>query len=226
MSKTRILFLLILALLRLPLICQAEEFSSMLSFKLRRFLSDNPNASRALSNAVTTAFAHRSIRLYYFYSDDERLRRAFHSFPDESSVSICVRENQSSVDEFLCLLFEVINSTSEKQFEEIYRAAEAGTVTKQDFAKGIAQAEFKTTKQVRELLKTIGIHSEDSYYCKAFLHCPDTFDDFLLYSKKVSRGIDPLGEYESQYDAIRNSALMVTPPHSTATNLFKKSTNP
>src|SRR5438045_3597411 len=82
---------------------------STISPKLRTLLMEKPAALRAWTNALTEAFSNRTVRLYYFYSDDESEARAFHYYPnqiDQAEVIICVRENQRPSDEFICIFYE------------------------------------------------------------------------------------------------------------------------
>src|SRR5271165_1445404 len=63
----------------------ASGVFSMASPKLRQFLTGHREASQMMSNVVSEAFSNRTVRLHYFYSEDESVARARHYYPDESS---------------------------------------------------------------------------------------------------------------------------------------------
>ena len=199
----------LLLLLGLSPSSQAEEgrILNTLSPKLRQFLSENPKAYQSLTNSLSEAFAKRTLQLYYFYSDDESIARASHYYPNEAAVGIFIRENQQALDEFICLVFEAINSISEKGFLELFAKAESGEISKDNFTREIAKLEFKAAKRTRDLLMGIrpsGSEAFRSYYYKRFKDCPDDFEDFLLYSKKVSSPHrDSTKEWEMKYDLLR-----------------------
>jgi len=179
----------------------------MASPKLRQFLTANPEASRMLSNVLSEAFSNRTVQLYYFYSEDESVARACHYYPDESSVSIRVRENQQPCDEYIILIYEMLNSEGEKRFRKIFHEAQSGTVTKEDFIRSILQQEFEAYKRTQSLLKTFKLGKGEiakSYYYNRFFHMPGDFEEFLAYQKKVSPKRDPVKEYGSQYDYLRS----------------------
>jgi hypothetical protein len=174
--------------------------------KLRQFIADHTAASKLLTNAFSEAFSNRTVQLFYFYSDDESIPRAFHYYPDESVVGISIRENQKSSDEFICLLFEVLNSESEKHFQEIYQKAKDGILSKADFVNALFKTEFEAVKKTRDLIRDLNLNKREiseSYYYNRLIECPNKFEDFLTYKKKVSPHRDQIKEYEMQYDALR-----------------------
>src|SRR5438876_5736803 len=131
---------------------QEVKILNKVSPKLRQFLIEHPTALRPLTNVLSVAFAERTLQLYYFYSDDESVARASHDYPDESVVAIFIRENQQPLDEFISLIFEAQNSTSEKQFLKLFAKAKSGAISKNDFARDIVRLEFDATKRTRDLL--------------------------------------------------------------------------
>src|SRR2546430_1714706 len=58
------------------------NFLSSVSPNLRKFLLDHPTAMKVLTNALSEAFSNRTVRLYYYYSDDPGERRANHFYPN------------------------------------------------------------------------------------------------------------------------------------------------
>jgi len=179
----------------------------MASPKLREFLSAHPAALQSLTNILSRAFAERTIQLYYFYSDDESAARASHYYQSDSVVGIVIRENQQPADEFICLVFEVLNSESQKLFQELMRKAESGAISRMDFAEEMLRVEFKAVQAIRDLLGTFRLSKREmskSYHYKLFNETPKRFEDFLAYTKKISvPERDVLEEYKVKYDALR-----------------------
>ena len=205
------------------LLCRAQGTNvyGMMSPKLSQFLTTHTGASELLSNVLFEAFAGRSVQLYYFYTDDTNMARAFHYYPDESSVGIVIEENQQPSDQCICLIFEMLNSEREKQFQAFYQEAQAGNISRTNFAIGILRQEFGTVERMKALLHHFDLSktemAEPNYY-KSFTDCPDTFDGFLSYSQKLwPKGNDRMTFYEQQYDYLRqtqqrpNTALDPTP---------------
>jgi hypothetical protein len=188
---------------------QQNNIISEASPKLKKFLLDNPEAAKIFTNAISNTFANRTVRLYYFYSDDESEARAFHFYPNMAGspdVMLCIRENQTSLDEFITTFFETLNSKNESGFTALSQNAYSGTITREQFAKGILQYEFEATKNTRSILLTLKFGTKeinDSHYYGRFIECPTNFDDFLAYSKKVSQDRDVMKEYELKYDSLR-----------------------
>lgn len=186
---------------------QQGDLLNMVSPKLREFLTENPKAFKVLTNTLSEAFSNRTVQVYYFYSDDDSVPRASHYYPDESVVGILIRENQQPLDEFICLLFESINSTSERRFQKVFEKVKSGEISKSDFVKEMNQTEFAAIKRTRDALKGITVSKNEagkSYYYKRFIECPDGFDDFAAYSKKVaSPHRDTTKEWEAKYDLLR-----------------------
>jgi hypothetical protein len=189
---------------------QAKILNSNYSIspKLRQFIIDHPAASQFLTNAFSEAFSNRTVQLYYFYSDDESIPRAFHYYPDESVVGIGIRENQQPSDEFICLLFEILNSEGEKHFKEICQKAKGGALSKTNFVNEILKVEFEAVKRTRTLILDLGLKKKEisqSYYYNRLIGCPNKFEDFLSYKKKVSPQRDQIKEYETEYDSLQKT---------------------
>jgi hypothetical protein len=178
---------------------------NMASPKLKQFLANHSAASQTLVAAISESFSNRTVQLYYFYSNDEARPRALHYYPGDSAVGLAIRENQEPCDEYLCLIFEILNSQGEKRFKDLMEQAKAGTVSRKDFARGIMRQEFQAVQRVRGMLDGLKLSPEEkgaSYYFKMFADCPDDFEKFLTYKPKgVTR--EPLKEYEQQYDSLR-----------------------
>lgn len=177
--------------------------------ELKKLLIDNPSAPKLLTNLLAEAFPNRTVRLYYFYSNNESEPRAFHYFPNAIGVAdvvICVQENQSPLDQFICLLFEILNSTGESRFATLLNEAKAGNISRTEFAKGMVIIEFDATKKTREMLLKLrfnGKAAAESHYYGRFIECPTDFDAFIVYQKKARSRRNPIEEYEVKYDSLR-----------------------
>jgi hypothetical protein len=192
-----------------PSWAQEGMMRTTVSPKLRQFLADHQDATKILTNAISEIFSNRTVGVYYFYSYDETKPRAYHYYPNvvsEPQVVICVRENQEPVDEYITLIFEMVNSTGEKRFAKLCDDARAGRVPKKEFAREILKIEFETIQGTRErvmALKIGGKETIESFCYKRYLECPNKFEDFLSAMEKDPGSPNPLKEYEAQYDAMR-----------------------
>lgn len=188
---------------------QESQILNTISPKLRAFLTEQPAALNELTNALTHTFSGKTVRLFYFYSNDESEPKAFHYYPNTigmADVVICTRENQQPLDEFITILFEVVNARGESRFSQLVESARAGTVSKTEFARGILKAEFEASKATRDALRHLKVSKQDqaaSYYYGRFTGCPNEFEEFLSYSKKISPLRDASKEYELKYDSLR-----------------------
>jgi hypothetical protein len=187
---------------------ETPNILDMSSPKLRQFLVGHPVASITLSNIYVEAFSNRSVHIFYFYSDDESVPRAHHSYADEASVNIFIRENQQPSDECLSLIFEMINSEGEKRFLQLADMAKSGKITKQDFVKEVMRQEFKAVRKIQSLIGGFNLNNtetHESYFYNRIANCPGNFEDFLTYKKKVSPNRDQVKEYGQWYDYLRKN---------------------
>jgi len=186
---------------------QGNRVLGMCSPKLRQFLNKHAEALQVFTNTFNAAFAHRSVEIYYFYSEDKSVPAASHDYLEEGGVRIRIRENQTPPDEFISLLFEVINSESQGHFEELIAKARAGTVSRRDFAEEMLRTEFKAVEKTRALLPNLKFTKRekfDSYGYRQFSNCPEGFKEFLAYTKNVDAPHrDAVEVYESAYDVLR-----------------------
>jgi hypothetical protein len=179
--------------------------------QLQQFLSDHPQASQILSKGLAEAFSNRKLLIYYFYTKNESVPRASHIYPDKSSVSIFLRENQLPCDEYICLFFEILNSEGESNFQQLALKARAGQISKKDFATCIMRQEFQAVKRTRDSIGSLGLNQKeigDSYYFNRFVNTPNDFDKFLVYIKQVSPQRDQFAEYERYYDNLNKGNIL------------------
>ena len=192
----------------------------MTSPKLRQFLIEHPEASLALSNALSEAFSNRSVHLFYMYSEDESISRASHYYEDASSVGIVLRENQQPTDECICLIYEILNSEGEKRFKQLTEQAKSGTVTKEDFVKGILREEFPTEMKMQKIVGTFKLtkkEKKESYFYDQIIHEPSDFEAAIAYKKKAAHNQELIKFYEQEYANLRatgprsNQSMQPTP---------------
>jgi hypothetical protein len=192
-----------------PCLAQDARALYLPSPKLRQFLHETPTASQTLSNVLVETFVDRTLCLFYFYSEDKSVARAYHDYPDETHVAIYIRENQQPLDEFICLIFEALNSTNERQFLKLFDKAKTGAISKGEFTSDVARLEFDAVKKTQVLLKAIklarGDRSKSEYY-KLFRDAPENFDEFFLYIKRLSSARDVIKELSTKYDLLRNGS--------------------
>jgi hypothetical protein len=190
---------------------QGNNILSTVSPKLKIFMSHHSEAAKILTDAFSSSFSNKTVRLNYFYSNDESdsEARAFHYYPNtvgQPEVVLCVRENQSPLDEFISVLFETLNSKSEAGFTKLSQDAYYGTISREQFAKEVRRYEFEAIKSTRAALVTLKFGKKEtngSYYYTRLIECPTEFADFLPYSKRISPNRDFDKEYELQYDSLR-----------------------
>jgi hypothetical protein len=198
------------------------ELLDMASPGLKSFLIKRPNEFQCITNALSQAFRDKTFKLFYFYTGDQSAAKSFQTYPSDSTVNICIRENQEPVDQFICLLFETKNSEGKGRFLELVDEAEVGKISKQAFARGLVEKEFIAIKKTRDILKKLKLNKRDisasSYYI-SFIECPDKFNDYLAYVRKISSNYDPLAGYEADYDEVRANGQSadhaVAPPSGT-----------
>jgi hypothetical protein len=207
-------FLILVFLFVTCVLCPAEEmnFLAGISPKLRKLVTGNAAAMSVLTNACSSAFRTNSVQLVYFYSEDDSRPRAVHYYPHtvgQADVMLCIRENQEPWDEFISIVFELLNSKNENRFEVLFERAKAGSIGKTEFAMGVIRIEFDADIVTRDLLKGMKLSRREkarSYFYNRFLGCPDGFEDFLGYQRKVSPRRDLVKQYEAMYEGIRDAA--------------------
>jgi hypothetical protein len=194
-------------------VCSKAQDSSPLSKfspKLKQFLRDHPAASTSLSKYLAEAFGKRRLEIYYFYTDNDSVPRASHVYPDSDSVQIRIRENQSAVDECICLLFEVINSEGQQQFQQLVAMAKSRVISRSDFSKAMMRKEFEAVKRTQDIVRTYNLSPQEiaaSYSYSRLMNCPGNFDSYLVYLKSASPQRDQALEYQRYYDSIAPPAL-------------------
>lgn len=163
-----------------------------------------------ISSSVSEVFSNRTVSLVYFYSDDSSEARAYHFYPNTlglPEVVICVRENQTPLDEFIDLYFETLNSRGEKRFAAIQDEVRTGKISKDDFVRELLRVEFDAIKDVRDSLLMLKFSRKEisgSHGYQQFAECPREFEEFISYTKRLNKGKrDIVMEYGEQYDSLR-----------------------
>jgi hypothetical protein len=184
-----------------------DDIITSLSPKLRDYLGSHPPALQLLTNTYARAFSNRTVQLFYFYSGSKSIPGGYHYYSGESVVGIVVRENLPVLDEYLVLIFEMRNSESEKSFEETFRKARLGQISRKDFVEEILRVEFENAKKLKRLIRQIDFGKKEeaeSHYHKTFLQCPEEYNDFLVYTKEVSK-YDPVLHYQVKYESLQKN---------------------
>ena len=208
------LFVLALAILVTCYSSLAQETNILnaVSPKLKKLLVANPAACAALSNSFAAASAKRSLCLLYFYSENNSAPRAFHYYPHSvgmAEIALCVRENQHPWDEFIGIMFELLNSRNEDRFEKLGDRARSGSVSRTEFVQGIMRLEFESMKATGDVLKKLKPPKKEisgSQYYNTFANYPGDFEGYLSIAKANVQGRDPMQEYGAQYDALRKES--------------------
>lgn len=186
-----------------------QNITAMLSPKLRSFLIAHVSASDALDKVFSKAFSAKKITIYYYYTDNNKNVRAAHYYPAANNVVIIVRENQQPVDEFICLLYEALNSEKEKNFEALGRKAQNKTISRADFALEMVKQEFGTFKKARSIVSSLSLQKTEidaSAQYFGLMKAPSKLEDFLTYS--ITNGNrDLIKEYEETYDNLPRKGI-------------------
>jgi len=190
-------------------LAQESKFLGGLSPRLRKLLAGHPAAMKTLTSALSDAFSSKTYGVYYFYSDDKSDAKAFHFYPEKAGlpeVMVCVRENQTPLDEFTTMLFETLNAKGENRFAKLCENARAGTISRAEFAREILRVEFEAVKNTRDLLATLKFRKKEMAEAHSYdrlMHCPGKFEDYLSYLQMDSHNRDVIKEYELKYDSMR-----------------------
>ena len=188
---------------------QQSNILSTVSPKLRTFLAGRPAAAQTLTATFSSAFTNKTVRLFYFYPDNKSEPRAFHFYPDMvgmADVLICVAENQDALDEFISILFESLNTKGETRFAKLDQDAKSAKISRAEYAREKLKVEFEAEKRTRDLLLALKLSKKEtagSVEYGLYVGCPDKFEDFLPYLKRVSRQGDVFQVYELLYDSLR-----------------------
>jgi hypothetical protein len=81
--------------------------------------------------------------------------------------------------------------------------AKEGTISRVDYATEVMKQEFSAEKKLKNIIPTFGLTPQevaDSYFYNRCIQCPDDFDAFLVYVRKVSPQRDAFKDYENYYD--------------------------
>jgi hypothetical protein len=182
-----------------------RDIVDMLSPKLHAFLNDNVGAARVFNKALRKAFSDRKLKIYYAYSTNQT--RAYHYYVGDAVV-IVLRGDLVALDEYLGLVFEILNSENEDRFLALCHRAELGSISRLDFAHGMLRGEFEALKKEQSLVRTLKFSTKDtleSYFYKRTIDCPDKFEEFLgiIERQAATTGRDVIKDYERDYDSLR-----------------------
>jgi hypothetical protein len=208
--------ILILLCLSLSTSAKAQDTFSP---RLIKFLESHPAASCTFSNEIMKAkgTANNRIEIFYFYNNDPNALTAHHNmFAQTTEIAIFVLEGQEPCDEYLDILFEVLNLSGDKRFQELYQQAMSGSISRSNFVSEMLRQEFQTVKTLQHLIPSLRLTPQEISKSKDYdiwLHSPDDFDDFVIYSRKHSGGrVEMLYEhYYDDFHAKSTSEKLVAP---------------
>jgi hypothetical protein len=84
--------------------------------------------------------------------------------------------------------------------------ARSGIISREGYAREKLKVEFEAEKGTRDALLALKLSNKEtagSAEYGLYVGCPNKFEDFLPYLKKVSRHGDVFQAYESLYDSLR-----------------------
>ncbi len=70
-------------------------------------------------------------------------------------LGIFTRENQQTCDEYICFLFEGLNSKGEQRFQKLLQLCRSDAITRENFAKEFLRQEFEAVKETKKVLANI-----------------------------------------------------------------------
>jgi hypothetical protein len=183
-----------------------SKLTTQMSPKLKEFLSFHPKELSLLTNFVVGSFSNKTVRIMYYYSEDGADARAYHYYPDAKTVSIVLKENQEVCDEFICILFELINSQSQSLFVSLSREVAAGSIDKNEFAREVLKREHQAMLRAKNLLRQVNPSKEiaSCYSYQRLAECADKFEEF--YENIRSKTPEIIKNYEEMYDVMRGKA--------------------
>jgi hypothetical protein len=195
---------------------QSTALVQMLSPKVREFIEHHSEVNELLTDAFREATTNRTMRVYYFYTEDVTVPPAFHSWTfSASNFVIFVRENDWPVDELTGIFFELINSQRDDKVQAIVQRAALGRIGRQDYVVAIAKEEFAAAPKLQAFLNRLRLSKQEMAECRDyqfFAGAPMDFETFMSHMKEASlKGRNYFGFYEEQYDAIRPQASSAEP---------------
>jgi hypothetical protein len=126
-----------------------------------------------------------------------------------AEIALCVRENQHPWDEFIAIMFELLNSRNQDHFEQLGDRARSGSVSRTEFVQGVMRLEFEAMKATGDILRKLKPAKKEisgSRYYITFANYPVDFEGYLSLTKTNVQGRDPMREYGAEYDAIRRES--------------------
>ena len=182
------------------------------SSQIKNLLENNPSLMREYTSIANKYFHNKAFQIQYVENKNQDQAPAYHyytTFQDKTVVVVVLRGRKIPIDEFICLLFEMINSNGEDVFKKITIEAQSGLISRDDFPVKVLEKEFAAVLELKKILLSLEIDKEmlkDSAFYYKFMNSPDDFAKFLDYIKdKNITHRDIVDSYLKQYDRfIRN----------------------
>lgn len=208
--KAKFIFILLCLLSTISIKAQ-DTFSP----QLNEFLENHSTASCILSNEVRKAQASSGnrIAIFYFYTYNETTPTAHHNKNNDGpEVAIFIRGGRPAIDEYLDFLFEVLNMSGDKRFQELFQQARSDGITRSNFVSEILRQEFQAMKTLRQMVPTLKFSPQEIAGSRVYndlTNAPTDFGEFLSYTKKSNHVQEG---YEQYYDTIHGSLHEPNPP--------------
>jgi hypothetical protein len=104
----------------------------VLSPKVREFISRHGEVNQILVDVfMDQPPPNHDMRLYYFYTEDVAAAPAYYYWMGSNHVVIAVSESQKPVDEFIEIIFEMINSERDQKWQQLSQEAAHGRIGRQ-----------------------------------------------------------------------------------------------
>jgi hypothetical protein len=182
----------------------ASPLDDEMSPPLRSLLASHPVLRKPLDQVISEMPPGSTLHLRYgepWTASKPSCSHYYHG--DGVVVSMCTQ--MPAYDEYLGLYFEIANSLQRPRFEELFRRAQAGTISRDEFPIEVMKGEFIAMKRTTALVRRLPALKEQrtSRLQPLVGHCPDDFDRFLAYGKRVAPERHPVQDYQEAYDELR-----------------------
>jgi hypothetical protein len=182
----------------------ASPLDDEMSPPLRSLLVAHPVLRKPLDQVISEMPRGSTLRVRYGEPWSPSKPSCSHWY-DGRGVVVSICTQMQPYDEYLGLYFEIANSLQRQRFEELFRRAKAGTISRDEFPIEVMKGEFVAMKRTTALVRRLPALKEQrtSRLQPLVGHCPADFDRFLAYGKRVAPLRNPVREYQEAYDELR-----------------------
>jgi tetratricopeptide (TPR) repeat protein len=210
-TANRILLAVILVLTMLTKSVKADtssDFLKTLSPELQQFLRENDSASKYLAGILEVQLRVRAFTV--IYTTNYFGSTACHVNKRPDLAEIWLSKGEEPLDEYLSLVYELLNSSHEEKFRNVREQASAKKISRRDFIREFIKIEQEAHLKLKADLRKLALSDKDIASSRQYelqLKMPDTFEEFYLGCKNVSDDWSPARDYSQMYDSLtgRNS---------------------